>query len=220
MRSKEEAHDYRYFPEPDLPPLVVDACRIAAIRQTMPELPDACRRRFVESFALPEYDAAQLTQSRASAEYFEAAVRAGGAAKAVSNWMMGELARALKDAARDIAASPVPPERLAELLAIIEKGTISGAIGKYVFERMFASGLAAEQIVAAEGLTQIDDEAQIRGFIENVLSGNTDAVSQYRAGKPATFGFLVGQVMKAAGGRANPQRVNQLLRTILDVRVP
>ncbi len=216
MRSKEEAHDYRYFPEPDLPPLVVQPARVEAIRNAMPELPDARRHRFVASCGLPEYDAMQLTQSRALADFFEAAVRAGAAPKAVSNWMMGELARALNASGRDISASPVSPERLAELLALIDDGTISGAIAKGVFEKMFESNRAAAEIVRAEGLRQIDDEAQIVQLVADVLAANADAVAQYRAGKAATFGFLVGQAMKAASGKASPRRVNALLKKALD----
>jgi len=197
----------------------VDDARIASIRGTMPELPDRRRQRFVESYALPEYDAVQLTQSMAVADYFEDAVRAGAPPKAISNWMMGELARALKDAGRDIAASPVPAPRLAELLRLIERGTISGAIGKSVFERMFMTGQTPEAIVAAEGLSQIDDAAHIRGFVDAVLAQHPDVVAQFRAGKSSVFGFLVGQVMKAAGGRANPKRVNELLRSSLDAPV-
>src|SRR5713226_7368314 len=216
MRTKEEAHDYRYFPEPDLPPLVVQPERVEAIRVAMPELPDARRHRFVASCGLPEHDAMQLTQSRAMADFFEAAVRAGAAPKAVSNWMMGELARALNASGRDISASPVSPERLAQLLALIDDGTISGAIAKGVFEKMFESRRAAEEIVRAEGLRQIDDEAQIVQLVADVLAANADAVAQYRAGKVATFGFLVGQAMKAASGKANPRRVNALLKKALD----
>jgi aspartyl-tRNA(Asn)/glutamyl-tRNA(Gln) amidotransferase subunit B len=215
MRSKEEAHDYRYFPEPDLPPLVLDHARIAAIRSAMPDLPDVRRKRFVEAYGLPDYDAGQVTQTRALAEYFEAAVRGGAAPKAASNWMMGELARALNESGHDITASPVPPDRLAGLLALIEKGTISGAMAKNVFETMFTSGRDADDIVRAEGLTQIDDEAQILDLIAEVLRVNEDAVTQYRAGKASTFGFLVGQVMKAAGGKANPKRVNEALKRAL-----
>ena len=140
MRSKEEAHDYRYFPDPDLPPVVVDAARVAGDSGEMPELPAARRQRFVAEYGLPAYDAAQLTQTQALAEFFEAAVAAGAAPKAVSNWMMGELARVLKESGRDIAASPVSPERLAGLIALVDKGTISGAIAKGVFEKMFGSG--------------------------------------------------------------------------------
>jgi aspartyl-tRNA(Asn)/glutamyl-tRNA(Gln) amidotransferase subunit B len=216
MRSKEEAHDYRYFPEPDLPPLTLTHARIAAMRDDMPELPDARRRRFVELLGLPEYDAVQLTQSRALADYFEAAVRTGGAPKAVSNWMMGELTRALKEAGRDISSAPIPPERLAGLLMLIDSGTISGAMAKGVFEKMFTSGRSAEEIVIAEGLTQIDDASHIQELIATVMRDNPDAVKQYRGGKTSTFGFLVGQVMKAASGKANPRRVNESLKRALD----
>jgi aspartyl-tRNA(Asn)/glutamyl-tRNA(Gln) amidotransferase subunit B len=215
MRSKEEAHDYRYFPEPDLPPLVVDSARVAAIREGMPELPARRRLRFVEAYGLPEYDAGQLTQSRALADFFEDTVRAGAAPKAASNWMMGELAHALKEAGREISTSPVPPDRLAGLIGLIQTGTISGVIAKGVFEKMFASGRTADDLVRAEALTQIDDESQIIPLIADVLGRNADAVAQYRAGKAATFGFLVGQVMKAAAGKANPQRVNELLKRAL-----
>jgi aspartyl-tRNA(Asn)/glutamyl-tRNA(Gln) amidotransferase subunit B len=181
----------------------------------MPELPDARRHRFVDVLGLPDYDAAQLTQSRALAEYFEAAVRAGAAPKAASNWMMGELTRALKEAGREISSAPIPPERLAGLLMLIENGTISGAIAKGVFEKMFTADRTADEIVSAEGLTQIDDQSQIQELIASVMRANPDAVKQYRAGKTSTFGFLVGQVMRAAKGKANPQRVNQLLQKAL-----
>ena len=180
MRSKEEAHDYRYFPEPDLPPLDISDAQVAAIRDAMPELPTARRQRFVTSFALPEYDAAQLTDSRRVADFFEATVRAGAPAKIASNWMMGELARALNAAGRDIGDSPVSPEGLAELIQLIEKGTISGAMAKSVFEKMFAGNRSAADIVRDEGLAQIDDEAVIVKAITEVLARNDDAVAQYR----------------------------------------
>jgi aspartyl-tRNA(Asn)/glutamyl-tRNA(Gln) amidotransferase subunit B len=215
MRSKEEAHDYRYFPDPDLPAVVVDAARVAGIRAAMPELPDARRRRFAAQYALPDYDAQQLTQSRAAADYFEAAVAAGAPAKAASNWIMGELARKLKEQATDIAAAPLSADRLAGLLVLIDQGAISGSMAKSVFETMYASGRTAAAIVEAEGLAQIDDEAQIAALIGEVVAANADAVAQYRAGKASTFGFLVGQVMKAARGKANPKRVNALLQKAL-----
>jgi aspartyl-tRNA(Asn)/glutamyl-tRNA(Gln) amidotransferase subunit B len=215
MRSKEEAHDYRYFPEPDLPPVVVTAERRAAIQAGLVELPEARRRRFVAAFGLPEYDAVQLTQARETADFFERAVAAGAPPKAASNWMMGELSRALKASDRTIADSPVSPERLAGLLALIEKGTISGAIAKGVFETMLESSDAAEAIVAREGLTQIDDDSAIMALVADVLGQHGDAVAQYRAGKTSTLGFLVGQVMKAAAGKANPKRVNDLLKAAL-----
>ncbi len=216
MRSKEEAHDYRYFPEPDLPSVLVDAARVQTIRDALPELPDARRHRFVAELALSEYDAAQLTQSRDMADYFEAVVKAGAAAKPAANWIMGELARVLNERGVGIAASPIAPARLAELLSLIERGRISGSTAKGVFETMVARGESADAIVRAEGLTQIDDEGQIRALILDVLAKNDDAVAQYRAGKAATFGFLVGQVMKAAAGKANPKRVNDLLRQMLE----
>jgi aspartyl-tRNA(Asn)/glutamyl-tRNA(Gln) amidotransferase subunit B len=216
MRSKEEAHDYRYFPEPDLPPVVVAAAAVDRIRDAMPELPEARRRRFVAALHLSDYDAGQLTQSRAVTEFFEKTVAAGAQPKAASNWITGDLARALKDRGCGIDASPIDPQRLAGLLRLIEAGTISGAIAKDVFEKMLRSDRTAQDIVAGEGLTQIDDESLIAGRIVEVVTANQDAVAQYRAGKTATFGFLVGQVMKATGGKANPKRVNELLRRALD----
>jgi aspartyl-tRNA(Asn)/glutamyl-tRNA(Gln) amidotransferase subunit B len=216
MRSKEEAHDYRYFPEPDLPPISVDAERIARIRAAMPELPEARRRRLVEAFGLPDYDAGQLTQSRSLTDYFEAVVRAGAPAKAASNWIMGELARVLKEHGADIASSPLTAERLAGLIALIEKGTISGSMAKGVVEKMYALNQTADAIVAAEGLAQIDDELQIVALIANVLAANSGPVADYRGGKTSAFGFLVGKVMKAAAGKANPKRVNELLKRALD----
>jgi aspartyl-tRNA(Asn)/glutamyl-tRNA(Gln) amidotransferase subunit B len=216
MRSKEEAHDYRYFPEPDLPPLVVETRRVEQIRVALPELPDARRQRFVEEYALPDYDAGQLTQSPELAAYFEAAVRAGAPAKPASNWIMGELARVLRERGAGIDLTPLAPERLAGLIALVETGTISGPIAKSVFEKMLTSGQSADDIVRAEGLTQIDDESQILALVADVLRRNADAVAQYRSGKAATFGFLVGQVMKATSGKANPRRVNELLKRAIE----
>jgi aspartyl-tRNA(Asn)/glutamyl-tRNA(Gln) amidotransferase subunit B len=216
MRSKEEAHDYRYFPEPDLPPVLVDARRIERIRVAMPELPDARRRRLVEAFGLPDYDAGQLTQSRGLTDYFEAAVQAGAPAKAASNWIMGELARVLNEEGTDIASSPLDAKRLAGLIALVEKGTISGSMAKGVFETMYLTNQTADAIISAEGLAQINDEVQILGMIADVLAAHPDAVAQYRGGKTAAFGFLVGKVMKAAAGKANPVRVNELLKRALE----
>jgi aspartyl-tRNA(Asn)/glutamyl-tRNA(Gln) amidotransferase subunit B len=203
MRSKEEAHDYRYFPEPDLPPLVVEAARVDAIRGEMPELPAARRVRFVAQYALPEYDAVQLTESRARADYFEAVVSAGAPAKAASNWAMQ-------------TGTTLEPAALAGLIALVEQGTISSSVAKQVFEKMVATGQRAEAIVAAEGLTQISDESAIAGLVAEVLAKHADAVAKYRGGNGGTFGFLVGQAMKAAGGKANPKRINELLRQALD----
>jgi aspartyl-tRNA(Asn)/glutamyl-tRNA(Gln) amidotransferase subunit B len=205
MRSKEEAHDYRYFPEPDLPPLTVDAARVERIRGEMPELPEARRRRFVDRYALSEYDAAQLTQSREVSDYFEAAVAAGASPKVAGNWII------------NIAGSSLPIERLTGLLALVEQNVISGSIAKTVFDTMIASGRTAEEIVAAEDLAQIDDEGQIARLVAEVLAKNASAVAQYRGGKSNAFGFLVGQVMKATGGKANPKRVNELLKRVLDM---
>jgi aspartyl-tRNA(Asn)/glutamyl-tRNA(Gln) amidotransferase subunit B len=216
MRSKEEAHDYRYFPEPDLPPVRVDAERVNRIRAAMPELPDARRHRLVEQYALPEYDAAQLTQSRALADYFEAVVAAGAPAKASCNWIMGELARKLKEESTDIASSPLTPPRLAGLLALVDKGAISGSMAKDIFEKMYASNRSADAVVAAEGLAQIDDESEIARLVADVLATHAEVAAQYRGGKASAFGFLVGQVMKAAEGKANPRRVNELLKRALE----
>ncbi len=216
MRSKEEAHDYRYFPEPDLPPVVADVGRIERIRAAMPELPEARRRRFVDAFGLPDYDAGQLTQSRGLADYFEASVAAGAPAKTASNWIMGELARALKERGADIISSPIGADRLAGLIALVERGAISGSMAKGVFEKMFASAQTADAIVAAEGLAQIDDEPQIVALIADVLANNAGPVADFRGGKTSAFGFLVGKVMKAAAGKANPKRVNELLKRALE----
>jgi aspartyl-tRNA(Asn)/glutamyl-tRNA(Gln) amidotransferase subunit B len=216
MRSKEEAHDYRYFPEPDLPPVIVDAARIEEVRRSMPELPDARRQRFVEQYALPVYDAAQLTESRALADYFESAVKAGANAKLASNWIMGELSRVMNDRGVGIDATPIAADRLAGLITLIEKGTISGSIAKNVFEKMLATGRSADEIVASEGLTQVNDDGALLAAIGQVVAANADAVAQYRVGKTGTLGFLVGQVMKATGGKANPKRVNELLRKDLE----
>jgi len=215
MRSKEEAHDYRYFPDPDLPPIVVEAARVEAIAAAMPELPEARRDRFVAAHGLPPYDAGQLTQSRALAEYFEASVAAGAPPKLAANWIMGELARTLKERDAGIGASPVTPERLAGLIALVEKGTISGSMAKDVFEKMCATDRTAAAIVEAEGLSQIDDRSQIAALVADVVAKNAEAVAQYRGGKTTAFGFLVGQVMKAAKGKANPKRVNELLQQAL-----
>jgi aspartyl-tRNA(Asn)/glutamyl-tRNA(Gln) amidotransferase subunit B len=211
MRSKEEAHDYRYFPDPDLPAVVVSAERVATIRESMPELPGARRQRFMSAYELPLYDASQLTQSRASADYFERTVAAGASAKLASNWIMGELARKLKELGSEVSAAPIAPEQLAGLIQLIENGAISQSIAKEVFAKMVESGDTAGHIVARDGLAQIDDEQQIDALITDVLAANAVAVEQYRGGKAATLGFLVGQVIKAAKGKANPSRVRALL---------
>ena len=215
MRSKEEAQDYRYFPEPDLPPLELSPEWIDEIRRSLPELPDALRRRFVTQYGLPEYDAALLTQSPALAAYFEATAAAAGNAKSASNWIMGELTRKMNDLGVDITHVGLRPDALGDLIRLVDSGRISGPIAKTVFEKMYGSGRGAEQIVQAEGLSRIDDEAALEQVVRDVLAQHGDAVAQYRAGKQQTFGFLVGQVMKATRGKANPGTVNQLVRRAL-----
>ena len=217
MRSKEEAHDYRYFPEPDLPPLIVDDARVGRVRETMPELPEARRRRFVREYGIPEYDAGVLTQSFELADYYESVAGASGAPKAASNWIMGELLRTIKERGVTVADVPLTAAALAGLIKLVESGAISSSIAKEVFAKMYASGRSADEIVAADGLAQIGDEAALATIIREVVGKNADAVAQYRAGKAQTFGFLVGQVMKASGGKANPKLTNQLLRKELDV---
>ena len=216
MRTKEEAHDYRYFPEPDLPPLVVDAARVEAVRATMPELPEARRRRFVAAYGLPDYDAGVLTQSPALADYFERAAAEAGNPKAVSNWVMGELLRTLNERGTPVEAVPLAPRALAGLVRLVDQGTISSSIAKEVFAKMYESGRSADEIVAAEGLAQIGDESALVAIAREVIAAHADAVAQYRAGKHSTFGFLVGQVMKRSGGKANPRLVNQLLKRVLE----
>jgi aspartyl-tRNA(Asn)/glutamyl-tRNA(Gln) amidotransferase subunit B len=216
MRSKEEAHDYRYFPEPDLPPLELEPAWIEQVRTTLPELPDARRRRFVEQYALPEYDAGVLTQSADVAEYFEATAAAAGNPKAASNWVMGDLMRKANEEGVNLTSLPMTPTALAGLIRLVDTGTITSPVAKEVFEKMLATGRPADAIVAAEGLARIDDESAIETAVRQVIDGNADAVKQYRAGKQQTFGFLVGQVMKATRGKANPARVNELMRSLLD----
>ncbi len=212
MRSKEEAHDYRYFPEPDLPPLVVDEARIAAVRETMPELPDARRQRFVAAYGVPAYDAGVLTSSTGLADYFEKVAAASGNPKAASNWVMGELLRTMKERGTDIEQVPLTPAALAGLIALVDTGTISSSIAKDVFTKMYDSGRPADAIVSAEGLAQNSDEGALLAIVRDVIARNADAAAQYRAGKNQTFGFLVGQVMKGSGGKANPKLANELLR--------
>jgi aspartyl-tRNA(Asn)/glutamyl-tRNA(Gln) amidotransferase subunit B len=212
MRSKEHAHDYRYFPEPDLAPLRIADAWLDEIRSRMPELPGRKRARFMESYGLSPYDADVLTASRAVAEYFESAAGAAGDPKAAANWVMGDLMAALKQEGREIAESPVDPERLGELVALIRKGEISGKIAKDVFAKMFASGEAAPVIVEREGLKQISDTGALEQLVDQVLQQNPKQVAQYKAGKATVLGFLVGQVMKASRGQANPGVVNELLK--------
>jgi aspartyl-tRNA(Asn)/glutamyl-tRNA(Gln) amidotransferase subunit B len=216
MRSKEEAHDYRYFPEPDLLPLTVEAGRVEAVRQTLSELPEARRQRFVAAYGLPEYDAGVLTQSAELAGYFEQVAAEAGNPKAASNWVMGELLRTLKEHGTTITEVPLSPRALAGLIRLVDRGALSSSLAKDVFAKMYNSGRSADEIVAADGLAQIDDETALLALVHDVISRHSDAVAQYRAGKNATFGFLVGQVMKGSGGKANPKLANQLLKRELE----
>ncbi len=216
MRSKEDAHDYRYFPEPDLPPLEVGAEWLAEVRGSLPELPAERRRRFVAEYALPEYDASVLTQERELADYFEEAARESGQPKLASNWIMTELLRKLKEDARPLAQATVAPAALAGLVKLVAAGSISGTTAKDVFERMWASGEPAAAIVEREGLAQLDDEAALEAAVAEVVAASPEQVESYRGGKAAALGWFVGQVMRRTGGRANPRRVNELLRQALD----
>jgi len=212
MRSKEYAHDYRYFPEPDLVPLKVEQRWVDQLRTTLPELPVVRQPRFVSQYGLPAYDAELLTQSRALADYYEAAVREYPKPKIVSNWVLSELLRELPgDDEAAIARCPIPPKNLARLLALIDDGTISGKIAKDVFEKMYRSGEDAETIVRREGLVQVADAGALAAVVEQVLAANAPAVEDWKKGKKQSLGFLVGQVMKATQGKANPAIVNQLL---------
>jgi aspartyl-tRNA(Asn)/glutamyl-tRNA(Gln) amidotransferase subunit B len=216
MRSKEEAHDYRYFPEPDLPPLAVTPTRIAALRASLPELPEARRERLAAVHGLSAYDAALVGESRAATAYFERAVASGAPAKAVANWMAGELTRKNKEAGLGIDSSRVGPQALAQLIGLVTTGTISVSVAKTVFERMWESGLEASEVVRREGLGQIGDAAALEAIVREVVRSNPKPLAQYRAGKTLVFGFFVGQVMKVTEGKANPALVNQLVQQELD----
>jgi aspartyl-tRNA(Asn)/glutamyl-tRNA(Gln) amidotransferase subunit B len=212
MRSKEYAHDYRYFPEPDLPPLQIEPRRVDEVRASLPELPAARRRRLARQYDLSPYDADLLAQGRGLADYFEEVAGAYPRPKIVANWVLNELLREVQgDDDKAIAACPVPPRNLAGLLALIDDGTISGKIAKDVFEKMFRSGEEAQAIVAREGLRQVADAGAVAGVVDQVLSAHPKVVDDWKSGKKAAMGFLVGQVMRATGGRANPALVNSLL---------
>lgn len=211
LRSKEEAHDYRYFPEPDLPPLVIDRDWVERIRKTLPELP-AARRARLQALGLSAYDAAVITQAKAMADFFDAALAYSGDAKTLANWVMGDVTRLLNTNQCSVLDSPISAKQLAELLELINKRTLSGKIAKSVLEEMYSTGKDAGTIVKEKGLAQISDEGALLGIIDDVISANPQSVEDYRAGKDKAIGFLVGQIMKATKGQANPGLVNQLLK--------
>ena len=212
MRSKEEAHDYRYFPEPDLVPLVLDSQWIEFIRGALPELPDQRRARYVQEFGLPAYDATVLTLTKEMSDYFEEVIQHYHNPKVVSNWMMGEMSRLLNASGIEISQCNIKTAQFSDLLKLMDKGTISGKIAKTVFEEMFASGKDPETIVQEKGLVQISDAGAIATVVDEVIAANPKSVEDFRAGKEKAIGFLVGQVMKATRGKANPDMVNKLLQ--------
>jgi aspartyl-tRNA(Asn)/glutamyl-tRNA(Gln) amidotransferase subunit B len=212
MRSKEHAHDYRYFPEPDLPPLLVSDAWLSEIRSRMPELPARKRERFINEYGLREYDAQVLTATRAISDYFERATAASGDPKATANWVIGDLMGTLKSEGKEITDSPVSAEALGELVALIGKGEITGKLAKEILPKMFASGESARSIIDREGLRQITDTSALEKIVDDVIAANPRQVEQYKGGKTTVIGFLVGQVMKASRGQASPQGVQEILR--------
>ena len=212
MRSKEEAHDYRYFPDPDLVPIMIDETWVEKLRQTIPELPEQKRERFVKSYGIPEYDTGVLTSSAPLADYFEKCTALFPHPKTISNWMMGDLLRELKKDGRDIVDCPVLPSALVDLLKLIQSGTISGNIAKGVFEEMYRTQKSAGSIVEEKGLKQITDSSAIEKIVAEVIQANPGQVEEFKGGKEKVLGFLVGQVMKASKGKANPGMVNKLLK--------
>ncbi len=215
MRGKEEAHDYRYFPDPDLLPLVVDADWVERVRADLPELPQAKRRRFVADYGLTDYDAGVLTASKPLAEYFEAVVAAGAGPKAASNWITSELMGALHAQGLEIGDSKVTPPALAELIKLVEDGTLSSKMAKAVFSEMFATGKPAADIVEEKGLKQVSDAGELEAMLQKIFEAHPNEVEQFKAGKEKLMGFFVGQVMKQTKGQANPKLVNQLVRKLL-----
>jgi aspartyl-tRNA(Asn)/glutamyl-tRNA(Gln) amidotransferase subunit B len=212
MRSKEHAHDYRYFPEPDLVPLEISEAWLAQVRERVPELPAARRHRFLDSYGLREYDADVLTATRAMSDYFEKTAAASKDPRAAANWVMGDLTALLKQEGKEITESPVNAETLGALIALMKEGKISGKLAKEIFPKMFATGESADTIMEREGLKQISDESALGKIIDEAIAANPKQVEQYRSGKSAVLGFLVGQVMKASRGQADPAAVNRLLK--------
>ncbi len=215
MRSKEEAHDYRYFPDPDLVPLAISGVWIEDVRKGLPELPLEKRERFVSRYQIPPYDAGVLTSSRALADYYEEVVRLSGQPKVASNWVMGDVLRFLNEEKRDIRECPIKASALAAMIDLIGKGAISGKMAKEVVEEMYKTGKAPEGVIREKGMVQITDEKQLSETIAAVIAANPEQLVQYRTGKEKLFGFFVGQVMKATQGKANPQLINDLLKKML-----
>jgi aspartyl-tRNA(Asn)/glutamyl-tRNA(Gln) amidotransferase subunit B len=218
MRSKEEAHDYRYFPEPDLVPIVVDDEWLSRIKASLPELPAARKARYIERFGLPEYDAGLLTSSKHLADFFEEAVKESSNVKAVSNWIMGDMMRILKEREAEADAVPFPGQYLAQLVSLIDKGTISGTIARKVFEKMFETGREPGIIVQEEGLEVVSDEGALTATVKKIVDANPQSVADYKSGKEKAFGFLVGQAMREMKGKADPQTINRLLKEELASR--
>ena len=212
MRSKEEAHDYRYFPDPDLLPIIIDNSWVDQVRQSLPELPQARCARFTEQYGLSSYDADVLTASRQLADYFEETARCSGNPKGAANWVMGELTRAINDQNCPIEHAPITPAQLSGLIALIDKGTINGTIAKKVFDELWLNGGEPAEIVERLGLAQVSDTAPILEAIAAIMAANQSQVDEYRSGKEKVFGFFVGQVMRAMKGKANPAVVNDLLK--------
>ncbi len=212
MRSKEEAHDYRYFPDPDLVPLKFEKEWIEGFRSSLPELPEARRERFISAYGLPASNVAVLTASTGTADYFESCVKLHNDPKTISNWVIGELTRELNNSGTDASASPVSPERLISLLQLVEQGTISLKVAREIFPELYSSGKTPEQIVQEKGLIQVSDEGALDKIIAEVLAKSPTQVAQFKEGKQQVLGFLVGQVMKGSGGKANPGKVNELLK--------
>jgi aspartyl-tRNA(Asn)/glutamyl-tRNA(Gln) amidotransferase subunit B len=212
MRGKEEAHDYRYFPDPDLVPVKIDESWIEHIRESLPELPSEKRERFIKQYSIPEYDAAIITSTKPLSMYYEETVRLFPEPKTVSNWIMGDLLRELKRDEREINQCPVTPLHLADMLSMIKDGTISGKIAKDVFEEMYRTGEKPSKIVQEKGWVQILDKGEIEKAIEKAIQGNPKLVDDYRKGKEKLFGFFVGEVMKETKGKANPKLLNELLK--------
>ncbi|SNX53008.1 Asp-tRNA(Asn)/Glu-tRNA(Gln) amidotransferase subunit GatB [Thermoanaerobacterium sp. RBIITD] len=212
MRSKEEAHDYRYFPDPDLVPIIITKEWKDEIKKSLPEMPEHKKERFISQYGIPEYDASIITSSKAMADFFEKCVTEYSSAKTISNWIMGEMMRLLKETGKDIDEVPIKPHQMASLLGLIDNATITGSIAKTVFEEMFMTGKDPETIVEEKGLKQMSNEDELREIAAKVIKDNPKSVEDYRKGKDKAIGYLVGQIMKATKGKANPQLANKLLK--------